>query len=96
MDPTVQFYESLHARTRFTFNSFQFVGVSQQFVFIHCKLVVCNATDPSSMCAKGCQSSTQSRLRRSAATADYDFTQGPILVLETKQSKTEPLYGLGE
>lgn len=97
MDPTVQFYESQHARKRFTFNSFQFVGTSQRFVFVHCKLVVCNATDPSSRCSKGCQSSsTQSRLRRSVSTSDYDFTQGPILVSESKHSKTERFHGLGE
>lgn len=97
MDPTLQFYESQLARTRFTFNSFQFVGVSQRFVFVHCKLVVCNATDQSSRCSQGCQSSsTQSRLRKSVKGGDYDFTQGPIVVLEEKHSKSERLNGLGK
>ena len=92
-DPTVIYHPSPKPEfQRFSLKAFQFVGVKGPFVYIHCKVIVCNSTDPNSQCAKNCEDldlfskPARSRHRRSI---DYNsplystsFTQGPLLNLD--------------
>ena len=53
-DPTVKFHASSDPRkVRFSFELFKFLG-DHDYVFIHCRVHVCDVNDPDSRCAKGC------------------------------------------
>lgn len=53
-DPSVQFHNSSDpTKTRFSFEAFQFLG-DHDYVFIHCRVYVCDVNDSNSRCAKGC------------------------------------------
>ena len=41
---------------RFSLEAFKFIA-GHPFVFVHCHVIVCNATNPASQCAKICPSS---------------------------------------
>lgn len=54
VDDTVHFLPTDDSRTkRYEIEAFSFVG-DHQFVYMHCKVRICNASDPHSRCAKGC------------------------------------------
>ncbi|XP_068754317.1 ZP domain-containing protein-like [Montipora capricornis] len=79
-DSTVKFHpaHSLSAQ-RFSLEAFKFIA-DHPFVFIHCHVILCNATDPSSKCAKKCQS----RVRQTREVSDHmiddvhHLAQGPL------------------
>lgn len=80
MDRTVKFYKGSYNVQRYSFRAFQFIAKGRQFVYIHCHLIVCNASNTASRCSQGCLSSF-GRLRRSVgSTTEVDLTQGPIIM----------------
>ena len=53
-DPSVRFHASSDpTKIRFSFEAFQFLG-GHDYVFIHCRVHVCDVNDANSRCAKGC------------------------------------------
>ena len=73
---------------RFSLEAFKFIA-DHPFVFIHCHVIVCNATDPGSNCATKCPSG--SRRRREAnnhVTGDvYSLAQGPLHLARGKRNE---------
>ena len=45
---------------RFSLEAFKFIA-DHPFVFVHCHVIVCNATDPTSKCGKKCSPSGRGR-----------------------------------
>ena len=75
MDDTLKFYRSPTGTYRFGLEAFEFVD--QPFVFIHCHVIICNASNPQSRCARGCEK--KARLRREVEHHNlYSLAQGPI------------------
>ena len=97
VDDTVHFLPTDDSRTkRYEIEAFSFVG-DHQFVYMHCKVRICNASDPHSRCAKGC---IPPRERRSlnavsqskdeeAYLAEGPFMRGDGDEDETKDIETE-------
>ena len=55
-DPSVRFHASSDpTKVRFSFEAFQFLG-DHDYVFVHCRVHVCDVNDTNSRCAKGCLS----------------------------------------
>ena len=87
VDDTVKFLPSDDERTqKFSLEAFSFIG-DHQFVYMHCKVKICNATDPNSRCAQGC---LQGRRRRSLYTQEtndeeYMLAQGPFMRKEDSE-----------
>lgn len=55
-DPSVRFHASSDpTKVRFSFEAFQFLG-DHDYVFVHCRVHVCDVNDANSRCAKGCLS----------------------------------------
>ena len=54
------------------------------FVYMHCKVKICNATDPNSRCAQGCLHDRRKRSLYSEETNDeeYNLDQGPFILQE--------------
>ena len=75
VDDTVQQLPSPVGKSRFSLEAFQFV--KQPFVFIHCHVVICNASDLKSRCARGCESGDRVR-RELGEQKEYSLAQGPI------------------
>ena len=64
VDNTVRFNSTVDKRfQRFSLEAFKFLG-EHQFVFLHCRVKICNARDPNSRCAQGC---IRERVKRSSA-----------------------------
>ena len=81
-DDNVNFIPTADKRTqKFSLKAFKFIGV-HQFVYMHCRVKICNAADPNSRCAQGCISK---RAKRSAMapreTTDEEITlaEGPFM-----------------
>ena len=75
VDDTVEIYLSPNGYYRFGLEAFEFVD--QAFVFIHCQVVICNASDAQSRCAQGCRKNA--RVRRDVEDyREYSLAQGPI------------------
>ena len=75
VDDTVEIYPSPKGYYRFGLEAFEFVD--QPFVFIHCHVVICNASDAQSRCAQGCRKND--RVRRDVGGHNvYSLAQGPI------------------
>ena len=68
---------------RYTLEAFSFVG-DHPFVYLHCKVKICNATDPNSRCAQGCLHDRRKRSLYSEETNDeeYNLDQGPFMLQE--------------
>ena len=68
---------------RFKLEAFSFVG-DHPFVYMHCKVKVCNATDPNSRCAQGCLHDRRKRSLYSEESNDeeYNLAQGPFMLQE--------------
>ena len=63
---------------RFSLEAFKFIA-DHPFVFAHCHVIVCNATDPGSKCAKRCSSSGRGRREVAAHTNEVNsLVQGPL------------------
>ena len=84
VDDTSELYSSPTGTFRFGLEAFEFVD--QPFVFVHCHVIVCNATDPQSRCARGCEK--KPRLRRQVQHQKiYSLAQGPITLDRNKEYK---------
>ncbi|XP_078354042.1 uncharacterized protein LOC144638689 isoform X1 [Oculina patagonica] len=80
-DDTVKFIPAADKRTqRFSLEAFKFLG-DHQFVYMHCKVKICNATDPNSRCAQGCLADRRKRSLYTQETNDeeYNLAQGPFI-----------------
>ena len=68
---------------RYSLEAFSFVG-DHPFVYLHCKVKICNATDPNSRCAQGCLHDRRKRSLYSEETNDeeYNLAQGPFILQE--------------
>lgn len=81
-DDTLEYKESSDKRRqRFSLEAFKFLG-DNQFVYMHCKVKICDANDTNSRCAQGCL--RNSRRRRSLYTQEtnddeYLLAQGPFM-----------------
>ena len=72
---------------RFSLEAFKFIA-DHPFVFVHCHVIVCNATDPGSKCAKSCSSSGRGRREVAAHTNDvYSLVQGPLYLARKKRGE---------
>ena len=70
---------------RFSLEAFKFIA-DHPFVFVHCHVVVCNATDPGSQCAKKCSSSGRGKRETNDHVADkFLLTQGPLHLARGEQ-----------
>ena len=89
MDKTVKFHPTNDKRTqKFSLEAFAFVG-DHMFVYMHCRVKICNASDPSSRCAQGCIR----RAKRAVTTLEskddeVTLAQGPFM-REDSDEKTE-------
>ena len=90
-DATVQFHSppSGHEQ-RFSLEAFEFIA-ENLFVFIHCDVKVCNATDPNSACTRACPARKRRHIGHgpSDVTDVYSLAQGP-LVMEKGPESDEP------
>ena len=84
VDDTVEFKPTDDERIQhFKLESFSFVG-DHPFVYMHCKVKICNATDPNSRCAQGCLHDRRKRSLYSQESDDeeYNLAQGPFMLKE--------------
>ena len=77
---------------RFSLEAFKFIA-DHPFVFVHCHVIVCNATNPDSQCAKKCPSGRPPNgLARRAVndpvTVVYSLVQGPLYLVREKREET--------
>ena len=75
---------------RFSLEAFKFIA-DHPFVFVHCHVIVCNATDPTSKCGKKCSPSGRGRREVSSHMTDdvYMLAQGPIHLGHQKRDANE-------
>ena len=78
---------------KFKLEAFSFIG-DHQFVYMHCKVLICNATDPNSRCAQGCVNrAKRSLLTQGSRNEEVHLSQGPFMrgaeEEETKLEETE-------
>ncbi|XP_022796954.1 ZP domain-containing protein-like [Stylophora pistillata] len=75
---------------RFSLETAKFIG-TDSFVFVHCHVIVCNATDPDSECAKKRPSGNRGKRQVSDHQMDekYSLTQGPLLHVREKKEEKE-------
>ncbi|KAM7451618.1 hypothetical protein ABFA07_000937 [Porites harrisoni] len=89
IDKTVKFHPTNDKRTqKFSLEAFAFVG-DHMFVYMHCRVKICNASDPNSRCAQGCIR----RAKRAVTTLESKddevaLAQGPFM-REDSDEKTE-------
>ncbi|XP_078377377.1 uncharacterized protein LOC144660589 isoform X2 [Oculina patagonica] len=88
-DVTVKYHSASSVSTqRFSLEAFKFIA-DHPFVFVHCHVIVCNATDPDSQCAKKCPSSGRGRRAVSDHVTDvYSLAQGPLHLAREKRDET--------
>ena len=92
VDDTLKFLPSNDERSqKFSLAAFKFLG-DHQFAYLHCKVKICNATDPKSRCAKGCL--REARRKRSlnireTNDEEYILAQGPFARAENDDDETE-------
>ncbi|PFX21610.1 Oncoprotein-induced transcript 3 protein [Stylophora pistillata] len=84
-------YHSAHSINLqgFSIETAKFIG-TDSFVFVQCHVIICDATDPDSQCAKKCSSGNIGKRQVSDHEMDeqYSWTQGPLLhVSEEKEEK---------
>ena len=90
IDETVKFLAAPSpSAQRFRLEAFKFIA-DHPLVFVHCHVIICNATDPTSQCAKPCP--IRDRKKRSEAghmTDDvYSVSQGPLRLAGEKREDT--------
>ena len=72
---------------RFSLEAFKFIA-DHPFVFVHCHVIVCNASDPGSKCAKSCSSSGRGRREVGGhMTKLYSLAQGPLHLVRQKREE---------
>ena len=74
---------------RFSLEAFKFIA-DHPFVFVHCHVIVCNASTSSSECVKKCPSSGRGRREVSDHVTDdvYSLAQGPLQLTREKREET--------
>ncbi|KAJ7375894.1 hypothetical protein OS493_038215 [Desmophyllum pertusum] len=86
VDNTVKMLPFPTGYYRFSLENFEFI--KQPFMFLHCHMVICNASDTQSRCARGCE--TNARRRRDVRDHKvYSLAQGPITVDDTDEYEQE-------
>ena len=90
VDDTVEFIQTQDKRIqRFKLEAFKFVG-DHQFVYMHCKVIICNATDDSSRCAQGCvRRGKRSLITQESKHDEYMLAQGPFMRAEEEEPKLD-------
>ena len=80
---------------RYKLEAFSFVG-DHPFVYLHCKVKICNASDPNSRCAQGCLHDRRKRSLYSEETSDdeYNLAQGPFILSDEEIDETNALETL--
>ena len=73
---------------RFSVEAFKFIS-AHPFVFVHCQVTVCNATNPGSKCSMKCPSSGRGKRELSDdVTYDvYSLVQGPLHLTHEKRKE---------
>ena len=73
---------------RFSLEAFKFIA-DHPFVFVNCHVIVCNATDPGSKCAKKCSPGGRGRREVNDDMTDdvYSLAQGPLHLVRTKREE---------
>ena len=95
IDDTVEFIETADERMqRFKLESFSFVG-DHPFVYMHCRVKICNATDPNSRCEQGCLHERRKRSLYSQGSNDEEayLAQGPFMLPDQEANDQETLTG---
>ena len=71
---------------RFSTEAFKFIA-DHPFVFVHCQIRICDASNPGSRCAQGCIK--EARLRRDVRDEDklYPLAQGPLTIATEVKSR---------
>ena len=86
VDDTAVIFSPPTGYYQFGLEAFEFVD--QPFVFIHCHVVICNASDAQSRCARGCEE--KGRVRREVEDHNvYSLAQGPIILDYNKDYRDE-------
>ena len=86
-DDTLKFHPRPDPQSqRFSLEAFQYVS-KLPYVFFHCKVQICNATDPNSRCAQGCVSRGRRSAKPLPESADdtYALAQGPLTLNREKR-----------
>ena len=78
---------------RFKTEAFKFIG-KYPFVFVHCHIRICDATDSKSRCAQGCLRGERKRrdvITSSETDADklYPLAQGPLMLADDNAVQDE-------
>ena len=87
VDNTVEFHHPPNPqKQRFSLEAFQYVS-KHPYVFMHCRVKICNATDPNSRCARGCVKRELRSVETLHETADnvYSLAQGPLTLDREKR-----------
>jgi len=103
-DFTVQYHPtSVKGLHRFSLQAFHFINTPDPFVYIHCKAVVCNSSDPNSECLKDCNVLPRHRQRRALPYTEplhvELLSHGPILLKNVQKPQEDspdqdPLIGV--
>ena len=94
-DATLQYHSApLAGVQRFSLEAFKFIA-DHPFVFLHCHVILCNASDPGSICNKSCSSRDRRRREVSPQENDvYTLGEGPIYLARGKEEEIQS-SGLG-
>ncbi|KAL8602515.1 hypothetical protein ACOMHN_065387 [Nucella lapillus] len=91
LDSTLQ-VNSTRSGQGLTLQAFKFVGTSN-LVFLHCDVMICNASDPTSLCQQGCLQTQAPPVRRNVELSTFLEQQhvslGPIRVLPSRPTEEE-------
>ena len=87
-DATLQYHSAPIAGVqRFSLEAFKFIA-DHPFVFLHCHVILCNASDPGSICNKSCSSSDRRRREVGFQANDvYTLGEGPIYLVRGKEEE---------
>ena len=74
---------------KFKLEAFSFIG-DHPFVYMHCKVLICNATDPNSRCAQGCVNrAKRSLMTQGSRNEEVHLSQGPFMRGDDEKDKEE-------
>ena len=88
-DKTLKTHPAPPGKDRFSFKAFQFVrSQGKPYIYVHCRVMVCNATDQDSNCVRQCGTvPVVQRLKRDLAVgASYSLDEGPIQIVYSKST----------
>ena len=90
IDETVKFLAAPSpSAQRFRLEAFKFIAY-HPLVFVHCHVIICNATDPTSQCAKPCPIRDRKKRSEDRHMIDdvYSVSQGPLRLAGEKREDT--------